>query len=379
MRTGRTSWPSHPSTSISTACPTCAATWHASSPRRRSRNERSPLRVRRDRGTRRHPAIAPDGGDARGGPDRPREFHPRGWRGRGDPGMDDPADDRTGAKGLLGNHPRVRPFLRNHQVHPQRPPGTSRCDLRQGLEGLRGRERPELRTSPAGAGGGGRRGRPRPPARVPDQAVRTSEGEVDLARPHRHQPSVPARLEGAADIRGKVRRKHLLDGRVRPASPAPPVPGSAEHRPVEREEPGSGPGGTFRRKGGIRPRPGPAAHKTINALQRLADIILQKSTREGFGLTVTEWMWKGEPVIGGDVGGIRLQVVNHHTGFLVNTPEGAAHRIRYFLHHRNRIKEMGEVAREFVRENFLLTRHLRDYLTLFLTIRSGRNGRILYV
>jgi trehalose synthase len=123
----------------------------------------------------------------------------------------------------------------------------------------------------------------------------------------------------------------------------------------------------------------PDAHKTINALQRLADIVLQKSTREGFGLTVTEGMWKGKPVIGGDVGGIRLQVVNHHTGFLVNTPEGAAHRIRYLLHHRNRIKEMGAVAREFVWENFLLTRHLRDYLTLFLTIRSGRNGRILYV
>ncbi len=85
----------------------------------------------------------------------------------------------------------------------------------------------------------------------------------------------------------------------------------------------------------------PNAHVTINALQRLADIILQKSTREGFGLTVTEGMWKGKPVIGGDTGGIRLQVVNHHTGFLVNTPEGAAHRIRYLLHHRERIREMG--------------------------------------
>jgi len=73
----------------------------------------------------------------------------------------------------------------------------------------------------------------------------------------------------------------------------------------------------------------PDSHKTVNALQRLATIILQKSTREGFGLTVTEGMWKGKPVIGGDVGGIRLQVVNHHTGFLVNTPEGAAHRIRH--------------------------------------------------
>jgi len=121
------------------------------------------------------------------------------------------------------------------------------------------------------------------------------------------------------------------------------------------------------------------AHATINGLQRLADIVLQKSTREGFGLTVTEGLWKGKPVIGGDVGGIRLQVTNYHTGFLVNTPEGAAHRIRYLLHHRERMKEIGEIGREFVRENFLLTRHLRDYLALMLTIRSGREERILFV
>jgi len=123
----------------------------------------------------------------------------------------------------------------------------------------------------------------------------------------------------------------------------------------------------------------PTAHETINALQRLADIILQKSTREGFGLTVTEGMWKGKPVIGGDTGGIRLQVVNHHTGFLVNTPEGAAHRIRYLLHHRERIGEMGKDAREFVRENFLLTRHLREYLTLILALRGDVTARILEV
>jgi len=95
----------------------------------------------------------------------------------------------------------------------------------------------------------------------------------------------------------------------------------------------------------------PDSHRTVNALQRLATIILQKSTREGFGLTVTEGMWKGKPVIGGDVGGIRLQVVPHHTGFLVNTPEGAAHRIRYLLHHQEGIERMGTTAREFVREN----------------------------
>ena len=123
----------------------------------------------------------------------------------------------------------------------------------------------------------------------------------------------------------------------------------------------------------------PDSHRTVNALQRLADIIIQKSTREGFGLTVTEGMWKGKPVIGGDVGGIRLQVVNHHTGFLVNTPEGAAHRIRYLLHHRERIEAMGTEARESVREHFLLTRHLREYLALMLVIARGGQVRFLEV
>lgn len=116
----------------------------------------------------------------------------------------------------------------------------------------------------------------------------------------------------------------------------------------------------------------PDAHRTINALQRLADIIIQKSTREGFGLTVTEGMWKGKPVIGGDVGGIRKQVFNYHTGFLVNTPEGTAHRIRYLLHHRNLIEEIGGKAKAFVRENFLLTRQLREYLTLFHWLLQGK-------
>ena len=121
----------------------------------------------------------------------------------------------------------------------------------------------------------------------------------------------------------------------------------------------------------------PNAHRTINALQRLADIIIQKSTKEGFGLTVTEGLWKGKPVIGGDVGGIQLQVIDNHTGFLVNTPEGAAHWIRFLLHHPGRMKEMGKTAQEFVRENFLLTRHVREYLTLILfLLREGRNHTI---
>ena len=118
------------------------------------------------------------------------------------------------------------------------------------------------------------------------------------------------------------------------------------------------------------------AHRDINALQRAADIVLQKSVREGFGLTVTEAMWKGKPVIGGDVGGIRLQVINHHTGFLVSTLEGAALRIRYLPHQRERIDEMGRKARKFVRENFLITRHLREFLTLMLALTSGAKERI---
>jgi len=112
----------------------------------------------------------------------------------------------------------------------------------------------------------------------------------------------------------------------------------------------------------------PAAHRTVNALQRIADIVVQKSTREGFGLTVTEGLWKGKPVIGGDAGGIRLQVVDYHTGFLVMTPEGAANRIRFLLHHREQCGKMGKTGRELVREYYLLTRHLREYLTLMYAL-----------
>ncbi len=120
----------------------------------------------------------------------------------------------------------------------------------------------------------------------------------------------------------------------------------------------------------------PDAHHEINALQRAADVVLQKSIREGFGLTVTEAMWKGKPVIGGDTGGIRLQVVDHHTGFLVSSPEGAALRIRYLLAHPERRRAMGQKARGFVRRQFLLTRHLREYLSLMVALRHGDGARI---
>jgi trehalose synthase len=115
----------------------------------------------------------------------------------------------------------------------------------------------------------------------------------------------------------------------------------------------------------------PDAHRTINALQRAADIIVQKSIKEGFGLTVTEGLWKAKPVIGGNSGGIRIQVVNHYTGFLVDTPEGAALRIRYLLHNPGRRETMGKRAKEFVRENFLITRLVRDHLSLMVQLMRG--------
>ena len=121
----------------------------------------------------------------------------------------------------------------------------------------------------------------------------------------------------------------------------------------------------------------PDAHRIINALQRASTVILQKSLQEGFGLTVTEAMWKAKPVIGGNTGGIRLQVFNHHTGFLVDTPEGASLRLREILNRPERITEMGKTARKFVGENFLLTRHLREYLTLMLGLRRGLANHLI--
>jgi trehalose synthase len=118
------------------------------------------------------------------------------------------------------------------------------------------------------------------------------------------------------------------------------------------------------------------ANRTVNALQRAADVVLQKSIREGFGLTVTEALWKGKPVVGGNVGGIRLQVISHYTGFPVDTPEGAALRVRYLLHHPRERERIGATARAFVRENFLITRHLREYLTLMVALLYDAKDRI---
>lgn len=108
----------------------------------------------------------------------------------------------------------------------------------------------------------------------------------------------------------------------------------------------------------------PDANVEINALQRAATVVLQKSTKEGFGLTVAEAMWKGKAVIGGAVGGITVQIIYGQTGFTVNSIEGCAYRIRYLLNNPQILSEIGEKAREYTRRNFLITRHLCDYLSL---------------
>jgi trehalose synthase len=112
----------------------------------------------------------------------------------------------------------------------------------------------------------------------------------------------------------------------------------------------------------------PDSHRAINALQRSAILVLQKSLKEGFGLTVTEALWKGRPVIGGACGGITIQVHDYQTGFLVHSPAGAAYRIRYLLRDASKRQRMGQTGHDFVLEHFLLTRHLRDYLTMLLTL-----------
>ncbi|RMG69102.1 MAG: glycosyltransferase [Nitrospirae bacterium] len=120
----------------------------------------------------------------------------------------------------------------------------------------------------------------------------------------------------------------------------------------------------------------PFSDLDINALQRAATVILQKSLKEGFGLTVSEAMWKGKPVIGGAVGGIPLQIIHGVTGFLVYSIEGAAFRIRQFLNNPEMTRRMGEKGREHVRENFFITRQIRDYLSIWYYLQFGK-GRII--
>jgi len=116
----------------------------------------------------------------------------------------------------------------------------------------------------------------------------------------------------------------------------------------------------------------PWSHLEINALQRGSTIVLQKSLREGFGLTVSEALWKKKPVVASAVGGIPSQVIHKLTGMLVHSVEGAAYQIRYLLSNLDFAKQLGENGHEHVKENFLITSKLKRYLLLFLILDQGR-------
>ena len=102
----------------------------------------------------------------------------------------------------------------------------------------------------------------------------------------------------------------------------------------------------------------------VNAFQRAATVVVQNSVREGFGLAVSEALWKGRPMVAGNVGGIPLQIIYGKTGYLVNTVQECANRIVHLLQHPQLAARMGSAGKEHVRQNFLITRYLRDYLKI---------------
>ena len=113
----------------------------------------------------------------------------------------------------------------------------------------------------------------------------------------------------------------------------------------------------------------------INAIQRASTIIVQKSLKEGFGLTVTEALWKGKPTIAGAVGGIPNQIIHKLTGVLVHSVEGCAYQIRYLLTHPEFARSIGIAGREHVKENFLMTTNVKRWLLLFRILEEHRRGK----
>ncbi len=110
----------------------------------------------------------------------------------------------------------------------------------------------------------------------------------------------------------------------------------------------------------------------VNALQRASTIVIQKSLREGFGLTVSEALWKKKPVVASAVGGIPTQVIHKQTGLLAHSVEGTAYQIRFLLSHPEIAAKLGESGHQHVKENFLITQKLKRYLTLFLAVTGGK-------
>src|SRR5579862_3150196 len=113
----------------------------------------------------------------------------------------------------------------------------------------------------------------------------------------------------------------------------------------------------------------------INAIQRASTIVVQKSLREGFGLTVTEALWKAKPTIAGAVGGIPNQIIHKLTGVLVHSVEGCAFQIRYLLTHPEFARSIGASGREHVKENFLMTTDVKRWLLLFRILEQARSRR----
>jgi len=121
----------------------------------------------------------------------------------------------------------------------------------------------------------------------------------------------------------------------------------------------------------------PASDIEINALQRGSTVILQKSLKEGFGLTVSEALWKGKPTIAGAVGGIPLQIAHKYSGILTHSIEGTAQWIKQLIGAPEFARRLGVNGREHIRNNFLITRHIKDYMLLFLSL--FKEGDVVYL
>lgn len=106
----------------------------------------------------------------------------------------------------------------------------------------------------------------------------------------------------------------------------------------------------------------------VNALQRASTVIVQKSIREGFGLTVAEALWKAKPVVASNVGGIPLQIKHKYSGLLCYSIQGAGFALKQLLNSPEYARKLGENGREHIRNNFLITRHIKDYLLLFFSL-----------
>jgi trehalose synthase len=121
----------------------------------------------------------------------------------------------------------------------------------------------------------------------------------------------------------------------------------------------------------------PSSDIAINALQRASTVVLQKSLKEGFGLTVTEALWKAKPVIASAVGGIPLQITHKNSGILTYSLDGTAHYLKELLNEPEYANQLGINGREHVRNNFLITRHIRENLLLFLSL--FHDGDLVYL